>query len=105
MKYEIILTWSQTDSTYIAEVPELPGCMADGATYEEALANTKQCIEEWIATAREVGRPIPEPVFADEVQLQQWHLDLIDERLALAEKNPEKRIPWEEVKKQLERGR
>ena len=60
-KYEIIIYWSKDDETYVAEVPELPGCMADGSTYQEALANTEVVIEEWIETARELGRLIPEP--------------------------------------------
>jgi predicted RNase H-like HicB family nuclease len=60
-RYEIIIYWSQEDQTFIAEVPELPGCMADGATHHEALANAEIVISEWIETAREMGRPIPEP--------------------------------------------
>lgn len=53
--------WSEEDQSFIVEVPELPGCMADGKTYEEAVSNSKQIIEEWIETARELGRPIPAP--------------------------------------------
>jgi predicted RNase H-like HicB family nuclease len=60
-RYEIILYWSDEDTAFVAEVPELPGCMADGATYEEALASVSVIIQEWIETARELGRPIPEP--------------------------------------------
>ncbi len=60
-KYEIIIYWSAQDSAYIAEVPELSGCMADGQTYAEALANAEVIIQEWIDTARELGRPIPQP--------------------------------------------
>lgn len=60
-KYTIIIYWSPEDEAFIAEVPELPGCMADGATYQGALANAEIIIQEWIATARELGRPIPEP--------------------------------------------
>ncbi len=60
-KYEIILYWSNVDQSFIAEVPELPGCAADGATYQEALANAEIVVQEWIETARELGRPIPEP--------------------------------------------
>jgi predicted RNase H-like HicB family nuclease len=59
--YEIILYWSKDDQAIIAEVPELPGCAADGATYQEALANAEVVIREWIETARELGRPIPTP--------------------------------------------
>ena len=60
-RYEIILYWSDEDQTFIAEVPELPGCAADGATYQEALSNAEVIINEWIETAQELGRPIPEP--------------------------------------------
>jgi len=61
IQYEIILYWSQEDQAFIAEVPELPGCAADGATYQEALANAEVVIREWIETAHELGRPVPEP--------------------------------------------
>ncbi len=61
IRYEIIIYWSEEDQAFIAEVPELPGCMADGATYQEALANAEIVIQEWIETARELGRLIPEP--------------------------------------------
>jgi len=60
-KHEIIMYWSATDNAFIAEVPELPGCAADGATRQEALANVELVISEWIETARELGRDIPEP--------------------------------------------
>jgi predicted RNase H-like HicB family nuclease len=60
-KYEIIIFWSSEDNTYVAEVPELPGCMADGSTYKEALDNAERIIDEWIETATELGRPIPQP--------------------------------------------
>ena len=60
-KYEIIIYWSKEDNFFIAEVPELPGCMADGKTTTEALANVEIVISEWIETARSLGRPIPEP--------------------------------------------
>jgi len=60
-KYEIIIFWSEEDDAFVAEVPELPGCMADGKTYQEAVAAAEQAIEEWIETARELGRPIPQP--------------------------------------------
>ncbi len=60
-RYEIIIYWSAVDNAYIAEVPELPGCMADGMTYQEALANAEQIIEEWIDTATKFARPIPQP--------------------------------------------
>ncbi|HEX7575140.1 MAG TPA: type II toxin-antitoxin system HicB family antitoxin [Candidatus Methanoperedens sp.] len=60
-KYEIIIYWSDKDNAYLVEVPELPGCMADGKTYHEALTNAEQIIKEWIDTAKELGRPIPEP--------------------------------------------
>ncbi len=60
-KYEIIIYWSAEDQAYVAEVPELPGCAADGATYKQALSNAEVVIREWIETARELGRPVPEP--------------------------------------------
>lgn len=60
-RYEVIIYWSADDQAYIAEVPELPGCAADGPTYEAALANVKVVIDEWIETAQGLGRPIPEP--------------------------------------------
>lgn len=61
VKYEVIIYWSKEDKAFIAEVPELAGCMADGPTRQKALANVEVVIEEWIATAKELGRPIPEP--------------------------------------------
>ena len=60
-KYEIIIYWSQADEAFIAEVPELPGCAADGKTHKEALANVEIVIAEWIETANHLGRAIPEP--------------------------------------------
>ena len=60
-KYEIIIFWSKEDKSFIAEVPELPGCMADGKTYQEALSNAEVIISEWVETAKELGRPIPIP--------------------------------------------
>ena len=60
-KYEIIIYWSKEDKAFIAEVPELPGCAADGSTYVEALANLETVVQEWLETAKELGRPIPEP--------------------------------------------
>lgn len=61
IRYEVIIYWSHEDRAFIAEVPELPGCMADGKTYQEALKNVEIIIEEWIETAKELGRAIPEP--------------------------------------------
>jgi predicted RNase H-like HicB family nuclease len=61
IKYELIIYWSEEDRAFVVEVPELPGCMADGETYEQAVSNARQVIEEWIETARELGRSIPEP--------------------------------------------
>jgi len=60
-RYEIILYWSEEDGAYVAEVPELAGCAADGASYREALENVETVIAQWIETARELGRPVPEP--------------------------------------------
>ena len=61
IKYEVVIYWSEDDKTFVAEVPELPGCAADGATYQEALVNVETIVQEWIETARELGRPIPQP--------------------------------------------
>ncbi len=61
VKYEIIIYWSQDDEAFIAEVPELPGCAADGDTYQQALDNVQVIIREWIETATELGRDVPEP--------------------------------------------
>jgi len=61
IKYEVIIYWSEEDDAFIAEMPELPGCAADGATHEEALANLRVVASEWIETARELGREIPAP--------------------------------------------
>jgi len=58
-RYEIVIAWSDEDGAYIAAVPELPGCMADGPTYQEALRSAEEAIALWIDTARELGRPIP----------------------------------------------
>ncbi|MFA4920306.1 MAG: type II toxin-antitoxin system HicB family antitoxin [Thermodesulfovibrionales bacterium] len=60
-RYEVIVYWSDEDETYIAEVPELPGCIADGATYEEAIKKAQVVISEWIETAQELKRVIPKP--------------------------------------------
>ena len=59
-KYEVIIYWSEEDPAFIAEVPELPGCAADGDTYQKALSKVEVVIQEWIETAKELGRPIPE---------------------------------------------
>ncbi len=61
MKYEVIIYWSAEDSAFIAEVPELPGCAADGPSYAAALRNVRQIAREWVETARDLGRPIPKP--------------------------------------------
>ncbi|MBC7815897.1 MAG: type II toxin-antitoxin system HicB family antitoxin [Planctomycetaceae bacterium] len=60
MNYEVIIFWSDEDQAFIAEVPELPGCLADGKTYEAALKNVRQISREWLQTAKELGRPIPQ---------------------------------------------
>lgn len=59
--YEVAIYWSNEDQTFAAEVPELPGCVADGHTYQEAVVNIETIIQEWIETAIELGRPVPEP--------------------------------------------
>jgi predicted RNase H-like HicB family nuclease len=61
MKYEVIIYWSEADQAFIAEVPELPGCMADGQTKAKALAMAERVAREWLETARALGRPIPVP--------------------------------------------
>jgi predicted RNase H-like HicB family nuclease len=61
IKYELIIYWSEVDQAFIVEVPELPGCAADGETYQEAVQNAEVVIQEWIETAQELGRSIPEP--------------------------------------------
>ena len=60
-KHEVLIYWSQPDAAFIAEIPELPGCMADGATQRKALTNAEVVVKQWIATAKELGRVIPEP--------------------------------------------
>jgi predicted RNase H-like HicB family nuclease len=60
-KYELIIFWSEEDERYVVEVPELPGCMADGLTYEKAIQNAQKIISEWIETAGSLGREIPQP--------------------------------------------
>lgn len=61
IRYEMIICWSEEDQAFIVEVPELPGCAADGATYQEAVQNAEIIIQEWIETAKDLGRSIPEP--------------------------------------------
>jgi len=60
-RYEVVIYWSDEDEAFVAEVPELPGCMAHGDSYESALANAQSAIELWVETAHEFGDPIPEP--------------------------------------------
>jgi len=61
MRYELIIYWSKDDNSFVVEVPELPGCMADGQSYAEAVKKAEEIIDEWIETARKLGRLIPEP--------------------------------------------
>ena len=61
IRYELIIYWSEEDKAFIAEVPELAGCMADGETYQEAVQNAEIVIQQWIETAQELERPIPQP--------------------------------------------
>jgi len=61
IKYELIIYWSVEDESFVVEVPELPGCMADGETYEQAVSNAQHVIAEWIEAAQELGRSVPEP--------------------------------------------
>ncbi|MBG1260158.1 type II toxin-antitoxin system HicB family antitoxin [Nostoc commune] len=60
-RYEVILYWSELEQAFIAEVAELPGCAADGDTYQEALHNVELVMQEWIETAKDLGRPVPQP--------------------------------------------
>ncbi len=60
LRYEVVLYWSDTDQSFVAEIPELPGCMADGETYAAALANAEIIAREWIETAMSLGRTVPE---------------------------------------------
>jgi predicted RNase H-like HicB family nuclease len=60
-KYEMIIYWSQEDHAYIVEVPELPGCMTDGQTYQQAVSNAEVIMGEWVETAKELGRSVPQP--------------------------------------------
>ena len=61
IKYEMVVYWSEEDDSFVAEVPELPGCMGDGKTYNDAIKNTLIVVQEWIETANELGRGIPKP--------------------------------------------
>lgn len=61
IKYEMIIYWSDEDDAFIVEVPELPGCMADGQTYQDAVANAQVVVQEWMDTAKKLGREIPKP--------------------------------------------
>lgn len=61
LKYEVIIYWSKEDKAFIAEVPELPGCMSDGQTYQEALENVEQIAQEWLETAKQKKRAVPKP--------------------------------------------
>jgi len=60
-RYEIIIFWSDEDAAFVADVPELPGCMAHGSSHAEALANAEEAIQLWVEMADELGRPIPQP--------------------------------------------
>ena len=61
IRYQLVIYWSKIDQAFLVEVPELPGCMADGETYQEAIQNAEVIIQEWIDTATSLGRSIPEP--------------------------------------------
>lgn len=61
MKYKVMIYWSDEDKAFIAEVPELPGCIADGETYQEAVQNVEIIMQQWIETAQEIGRNLPQP--------------------------------------------
>lgn len=61
IKYELVIYWSEEDHSFVVEVPELPGCMADGESYEQAVANVQKVIEKWIETAKALNRSVPQP--------------------------------------------
>lgn len=61
IRHELVIYWSEEDQAFIVEVPELPGCMADGETYEAAVMNAQRVIQEWIETSEALGRKVPEP--------------------------------------------
>ena len=61
-KYRVVLSWSNQDGAFVAEVPDLPGCMAHGDTQQSALDHVQQAMDLWIDTARDLGRPVPEPM-------------------------------------------
>ena len=79
--YEMIIYWSQEDQAFIVEVPELPGCMADGKTYQEAVQNAEVIIQEWIETAQALGREIPEPKGKEDFDLLDRFYDDTDKNL------------------------
>jgi predicted RNase H-like HicB family nuclease len=60
-RYAVIIRWSSDDNCFVAEVPDLPGCMADGGTYQEVATNAEAAIREWVETAIALGRPVPQP--------------------------------------------
>lgn len=78
-RYEVVIYWSDEDQAFVAEVPELAGCAADGANYQEAMSNVQTIIGEWIETAQELGRPIPEP----EGRLRSGQMGIMCEREGL----------------------
>ena len=79
--YTMIIYWSQEDQAFIVEVPELPGCMADGKTYQEAVQNAEVIIQEWIETAQALGREIPEPKGKEDFDLLDRFYDDTDKNL------------------------
>ncbi len=78
LKYQLLISWSEEDQAFLAAVPELPGCVADGATYQEVVANVEVAIREWIETAQSQNRPIPEPETVEEAEANR---SAVDERL------------------------
>lgn len=102
IRYEVILYWSKADATYIAEVPELPGCVADGVTYQDALAAIEVVIREWIEAAHRLGRPIPLPrADLPPVPLSEAQRQELRRRLADHAANPDDVVPMEEVLERL----
>ena len=97
IRYEIVIWWSNEDGCFIAEVPELPGCTGDGKTYQEALSNTEVIIREWIETAGELNRPVPEPKGRIPVRNEDC-FDILAAEEALKEPGS---VSWDKVKEEL----
>ncbi len=100
VSYSMILTWSEDDGAYIVSVPDLPGCMADGATPNEAVENAKEVIQEWIETAQSLGRAVPEPTFNKVDMMKTYTIEpgqkITEEQLAEIEEAKKSPIVFDE---------